>query len=534
MRIPLPAINTAFGSGQKGRIVPEVGFYFDIVCPYAYLAAQQLPALCARMGAHLDYRPILLGGVLKALGSEPSAGSPARQASTRLDLLRWAEHLGVPLRFPAAHPRRTVAAMRLVCWAPGEARAELVAALYRAYWVEGRDITVPEELGAIAASVGLSAADAVVGLGSPAAAQKLRQRTDEALQAGVFGVPTFIVDSHSGPRLFFGQDRLHFVEEALLHHPFADPAMLPPARLPRRSRHLAAVGAAPEAAAEPQKSGERPAAAVSAVDVQPGIAAALELGRAPATAAVTAVDGAIGATSELPKSGDRPAVPLSRLPVDAVANQARQVTFVYDFASPFAYLASTQIEELAARCGAVVQWHPILLGGLFRSIGTPNVPLATYPEPKRRHSLEDMARWAHYYDQPFHFPSRFPMVTVTALRLALLAGERIAELSRALFSAYWVGDADLNDPAVLEAALREAGLPPSLLSRVGEPAVKQALQENTAAAERLGVFGVPSFLIPQARGPQELFFGQDRLLLVEKALLRGTAPSAGTDLPGPV
>lgn len=462
MRIPLPAINTAFGSGQKGRVVPEVRFYFDIVCPYAYLASQLLPPLCARLGAHIDYRPILLGGVLKALGSEPSGASAARQASTRLDLLRWAEHLEVPLRFPASHPQRTVSAMRLLCWAPGEARPELAAALYRAYWVEGRDLNDPAELGSIAQSVGLPAADAVAGLASPAAALQLRQRTDEALEAGVFGVPTFIVDSHSGPRLFFGQDRLHFVEEALRHHPHAE---------------LAAQPAPP-----------------------------------PSPLALTWDPGQHVAAATLP-----PACP--------VANQAREVTFVYDFASPFAYLASTQIEALAARCGAEVKWQPILLGGLFRSIGTPNVPLSTYPAAKRRHSLDDMARWAHYYDQPFHFPSRFPMVTVTALRLCLLAPERIAELSRALFRAYWVGDADLNDPAVLEEALTEAGLPTELLARVSEPEVKQRLQESTAAAERAGVFGVPSFLVPQASGPPALYFGQDRLLFVERALRRGTAHS---------
>ncbi len=459
MRIPLPAINTAFDSGQKGRIEPEVRFYFDIVCPYAYLASRQLPALCERLGARIDYRPILLGGVLNALKSEPSAGPEAKKATTRLDITRWAEHLGAPLHFPAAHPQRTVSAMRLVCWAPRAARADLVAALYQAYWVDGRDITDLDVLGAIAASVGLVAADAITGLQSPAASLQLRQRTDEALQSGVFGVPTFIVDSHSGPRLFFGQDRLHFVEAALRHHPHGDPHAAPP-----------------------------PAPLVSALTWDPGHQAS---------------------AAKLPH-------------VDPVANQARQVTFLYDFASPFAYLASTQIEQLAARCGAEVRWMPILLGGLFRNIGTANVPLATFPEPKRRHYLEDMARWAHYYDQPFHFPSRFPMVTVTALRLALLAGDRIAELSRALFRLYWVADADLNDPAVLESALTEAGLPQSLLGRVSEPAIKQQLLDNTAAAEQAGAFGVPTFLVPQPSAPPALFFGQDRLLFVEKALLRGT------------
>ena len=65
MRIPLPAINTAFGSGQKGRIQPEVRFYFDLVCPYAYLASLQLPALCERLGARPIKVPSSLRGYIR-------------------------------------------------------------------------------------------------------------------------------------------------------------------------------------------------------------------------------------------------------------------------------------------------------------------------------------------------------------------------------------------------------------------------------------------------------------------------------------
>lgn len=454
--IPLPALNSSFGSGAQDRAAPEVRFFFDLVCPYAYLASTQLPALCERLGARIDYRPILLGGVLKALNSEPSAGPPAKQAMTRLDVQRWAAHLGVPLRFPAEHPRRTVEAMRLLCWAPRAARPVLIAALYRAYWVESRDITDPAVLAAIAAGVGLDGAEAERGLRSADVAAALRARTEEAIHAGVFGVPTFVVEGQSGPRLYFGQDRLHFVEQALRSHPLAwsDLARATPA-----SPHVAAPAGQPPSAATP-----------------------------------------------------------------AVANEARRVTFFYDFASPFSYLASTQIEAVAARSGAVVTWMPILVGGLFRSVGTPLVPISTYPPAKRRHSLEDMTRWASYYDVSFHFPSRFPMVTVTALRLALLAGERVAALSHALFRSYWVADNDLNDPAVLESALTEAGLDPVLLARVTEPAVKKQLQDNTEAAAAAGVFGVPSFLVEQHHGDPSLFFGQDRLLFVEAALRRGTGP----------
>jgi 2-hydroxychromene-2-carboxylate isomerase len=166
----------------------------------------------------------------------------------------------------------------------------------------------------------------------------------------------------------------------------------------------------------------------------------------------------------------------------------------------------------------VVDWRPIVLGGLFRAIGTPQVPLAGYPESKRRHCLEDMARWARHYNEPFHFPSRFPMLTVTALRLALLAGERIGELSRALFNAYWVGNEDLQDLSVLQRVLELTGLPKELLERVSEPAIKDQLRRNTEQAEQLGVFGVPSFVVARHHDEPQLFFGQDRLIFVEKAL----------------
>jgi len=302
----------------------------------------------------------------------------------------------------------------------------------------------------IAESVGLLRSEAQKGLLSPAVSQELRRQTDAAIADGVFGVPTFIVEGESGPRLFFGQDRLIFVEEALRSHPLMR-----------------------------DEGSTRPPRAVAPTPI-----------------------GEYGAQ---------------------VANQARKLTFVYDLSSPFAYLASTQVEKLAAACGAEVEFFPILLGGLFRSIGTPMVPISTYPESKRRHALEDMSRWAHHYGVSFHFPSRFPINTVAALRLLLLAGDNIAPLTHTLFRLYWVGDQDLGDVQVLERALAEVGLDPRLVDRVGEPEVKAKLLANTKQAEEWGCFGVPSFLVAQHHGKPELFFGQDRLLFVEKALRRGTS-----------
>mgnify|MGYP000970549405 CR=1 FL=1 len=259
-----------------------------------------------------------------------------------------------------------------------------------------------------------------------------------------YAVPTFVVDGGHGPRLFFGQDRLHFVKEVLAQHPMAA-----------------------------AKEGEHTVAAPTLLT--------------PTT----------------------------------VANEGRRVIFYYDLASPFAYLGATQIERVAKRCGAVVDYRPILLGGLFRSLGTPMVPLHTYPEAKQRHTHEDLHRWARYYDEPFRFPHRFPMSTVTAQRLLICAKshERIGALTLALFRAYWADDQDLADPAVLEAALRAVGLPESLLEEAVSPAIKEQLHKYTDEAQALGVFGVPTFVVEKKAGPPALIFGQDRLLFVEKALL---------------
>ena len=187
-----------------------LAFYYDISCPYAYLASRQIETLAAHHGATLEWRPILLGGVFKALGSGdgPMASfAPAKAMVNAQDMIRQAQRWGVPLEVPAGHPQRTVEAMRLIVAAPEALRPALTHALYRAYWVEGRPVSAPETVAQIAREHGLDPAIATTAEAKAA----LRARTDEALERGVFGVPAVFVDDV----LYWGADRLHLAAGAL-------------------------------------------------------------------------------------------------------------------------------------------------------------------------------------------------------------------------------------------------------------------------------------------------------------------------------
>lgn len=192
--------------------------------------------------------------------------------------------------------------------------------------------------------------------------------------------------------------------------------------------------------------------------------------------------------------------------------------FWYDFSSPWTYLASTQVEAVADRAGVTLEWRPFLLGGLFKAIGTPDVPILSMPEPKRAWMARDLHMWADHLGVPFRFASRFPMRTITALRLALAAGDRIAPLSKDLFRALWVDDGDLNDEATLTAVLERHGFDPQhMFERTRDPAIKQQLIANGEQAVALGIFGAPTFIVSADDG-DHLFWGVDRLMFVEKAL----------------
>ncbi|MEA2746860.1 MAG: hypothetical protein QOI41_1003 [Myxococcales bacterium] len=202
----------------------------------------------------------------------------------------------------------------------------------------------------------------------------------------------------------------------------------------------------------------------------------------------------------------------SRLPSPTSTDKVLDV--YWDFSSPFAYVGAAQIAGVARRTGARVSWNPLLLGGLFKSIGTAEVPLATFSKAKQQYILKDVERWAAYAGVPFRFPTRFPAQSLRALRVYLALPEAHRATYRdAVFRACWAEDRDISDDAVLASCIADDEVARDAIANANSDAVKSELRRVTELAAQRGVFGVPTFGVGR-----ELFWGQDRLDLVEEAL----------------
>ncbi len=210
-----------------------------------------------------------------------------------------------------------------------------------------------------------------------------------------------------------------------------------------------------------------------------------------------------------------------RAPAPAPPGSARGRTLevFWDFSSPFAYLGVMQLEELVARTGARLVERPIVVGGLFKSIGMPVVPLATFSPEKQAHVAKDLERWSAYLGVRYRFPTTFPVSSIHALRLWLALPEALrAPFRDRTFRAYWAEDRDIGNQAVLAGILAECGLDEGAIrdafARSGADDVKAALRASTDDAARRGVFGVPTFVV-DGSAPT---WGQDRLAFVEAEL----------------
>lgn len=173
-----------------------IDWYFDFISPFAYLQHEQLGALPANVT--LNLRPVLFGVLLDHWGGRGPGEVPPKRRFVFRQVQWQAARLGIPLRFPPRHPSNPLPALRLAI-ALG-CRREAIATIFRFIWAEGRDTDDPQAWGELCARLG--AADAEALIGAPQVKAALRANCDSAVAAGVFGVPTAIVDGE----LFWGAD----------------------------------------------------------------------------------------------------------------------------------------------------------------------------------------------------------------------------------------------------------------------------------------------------------------------------------------
>jgi 2-hydroxychromene-2-carboxylate isomerase len=191
-------------------------FYFDIGSPAAYLAWTQIPKLAQETGAQIHLIPFLLGAVFKATGNTSPVFIPAKGQWLIGDLQRWAKHYGIAaLKMPPSFPVNTLPFMRALVGTQMRDPARFQAlgdALYVGMFEQGLDMNDMNVVATVLSKAGFDPA-AIMALTQDAEVKaRLVSNTEAAIKAGAFGAPTFVVNGE----LFWGQDRMRFVTEALL------------------------------------------------------------------------------------------------------------------------------------------------------------------------------------------------------------------------------------------------------------------------------------------------------------------------------
>ena len=189
-------------------------FFFDFGSPASYLAWTQLPDLCARHGAELRFCPMLLGGVFQATGNASPISVPAKGRYTLIDFQRFARRYGVTFTLSPHFPINTLTLMRGACAYQLRAPEQFetyVKAMFEALWTRQRNLADPAVVNEVLTEAGLDAQAFATWVAEDEVKATLKAATEEAVKRGVFGAPTCFV----GGEMFFGQDRLDFVAEAL-------------------------------------------------------------------------------------------------------------------------------------------------------------------------------------------------------------------------------------------------------------------------------------------------------------------------------
>lgn len=194
-------------------------FFFDISSPWTYLAFHNVQPMARELGVTVRWRPILVGGIFNTVNPGVyefrKNGAPGKQRYLVKDLGDWARHTGLAIQFPPrVFPVNSVKAMRACILLDGENKlVDFARAAFEAYWGRDEDISQDAVLRAVCAQAGVDADKVMTGINEPAIKEQLRRNTDELVARGGFGTPTLFV---GGDDLYFGNDRLHLVREALL------------------------------------------------------------------------------------------------------------------------------------------------------------------------------------------------------------------------------------------------------------------------------------------------------------------------------
>jgi len=192
----------------------SVEFFFDVGSPASYLASTQLPRICAETGATLIYKPMLLGGVFQATGNASPAAVPVKGRYTGMDNQRFARRYGVTLVQNPYFPIITLMLMRSVIGVQlrmPERFLDYLTAIFKAMWIDALNLNDPALVVKTIRDAGFDPAQIQALTEDPLIKQALKGNTEEAVTRGAFGAPTMYV----GDEMFFGQDRLDFVREAL-------------------------------------------------------------------------------------------------------------------------------------------------------------------------------------------------------------------------------------------------------------------------------------------------------------------------------
>jgi 2-hydroxychromene-2-carboxylate isomerase len=195
------------------------------------------------------------------------------------------------------------------------------------------------------------------------------------------------------------------------------------------------------------------------------------------------------------------------------------IDFHFDFSSPYSFLASEQLEPLAARHGRTVVFRPLLLGVIFKASGS--APLTEQYGPKARYSVHDFERSARFAGIRYRHPSRFPIGAVGASRAVLWLQQhqpdRANPFVHAVFRAFFQEDRDISDAAVVAGIAQSIGVDgETLMQRAQEPAIKDLLRRRVEEAVASGIFGAPTIVVDG-----EVFWGNDRLPQIERWLATG-------------